>query len=174
MSETLRPLADRDWSVRAGTLDWSCRETLAHIGHDLLAYAAQLAGSAQHGYLPLDLVIRPEAELPQALAAVEACAGLLITTLRSAEPDTRAWHFGPYDAGGFATLGIAEILIHSYDITQGLQVAWWPPAELSAVVVARLIADPPPGQDPTETLLRHTRRIGDPGEWHWRIEPRAS
>ena len=33
----LRPAVDRDWTVRAGDLDWSCWTTAAHIAHDLIA-----------------------------------------------------------------------------------------------------------------------------------------
>lgn len=43
MVEVLTPHAtDRDWSVRAGSLDWSCWTTAAHVAHDLLAYAGQV------------------------------------------------------------------------------------------------------------------------------------
>ncbi|MEU2613978.1 maleylpyruvate isomerase N-terminal domain-containing protein [Micromonospora sp. NPDC007271] len=172
MSEALRPLVAHDWSAVAGTLDWSCRETLAHIGHDLLAYAAQLAGRAQDAYLPLDLVIRDDAAVPAVLMVVEACGGLLAAALRAAGPDTRAWHFGPCDVSGFAALGVAEILIHTYDITQGLKAKWWPPAELSAAVLARLAPDAQTERrHPTGVLLRHTGRFGDVGPWRWRIRP---
>ncbi|WP_231933483.1 maleylpyruvate isomerase N-terminal domain-containing protein [Micromonospora coxensis] len=172
MIETLGPLVALDWSVLAGNLDWTCRETLAHIGHDLLAYAAQLAGRAQDAYLPLDLVIRDDAMPSEVLAAVDACGGLLAAALRATGPDTRAWHFGPCDASGFAALGVAEILIHTYDITQGLRVKWRPPADLSAAVLARLVPDAPTGRHPTGVLLRHTGRFGDVGTWRWTITPR--
>src|SRR5687768_11263156 len=104
MAEDLEPLADLDWSVAAGTLDWTCRETLAHIGQQLLAYAAQVAGRAQDGHLPLDLTIRDDASVPEVLAVVEACGGLLAAALRAAEPDRRARHVEPSDLSGFAAL----------------------------------------------------------------------
>lgn len=176
MGEVLGPLVERDWSVRAGTLDWSCRETLVHIGHDLLGYAAQLAGRAQDAYLPLDLVVHDDVTPAQALAVAVACGGLLVAALRDAGPEIRAWHFGPCDASGFAALGVAEILLHTYDITQGLGVGWRPPVDLSAAVLARLLPDtstshPTEHRDATETLLRHTGRLGDVGEWRWQITP---
>ncbi|MEU9040820.1 MULTISPECIES: hypothetical protein [unclassified Kitasatospora] len=40
--------ADADWSRPAGTLGWSCWETVEHLADDLLAYAAQL-GPARRG-----------------------------------------------------------------------------------------------------------------------------
>jgi hypothetical protein len=45
MRGALTPHLDRDWTARAGDLAWTCRETAAHIAHDLLAYAAQLAAA---------------------------------------------------------------------------------------------------------------------------------
>src|SRR5512138_1758592 len=101
----VEPLATRDWSARAGTLEWTCRETLAHIAHDLLAYAAQLTSRRASAYLPLDLTVRPAAAVPDVLAVADACSQLLAVALRAAPPGARAWHFGPCDAGGFAALG---------------------------------------------------------------------
>jgi len=169
MGDVLEPLVSAgDWSAPAGRLDWTCRGTLAHIAHDLLAYATQLAGGGQDKYLPLDLMIRDHATTSDVLAAVEACGGLLLLALRAAGPDKRAWHFGPCDAGGFAALGVAEVLIHTYDITQGLQVGWRPPADLSAAVLARLVPEASTEQrHPTDVLLRHTGRFGDVGPWRW-------
>nr|BFE73051.1 hypothetical protein GCM10020092_063520 [Actinoplanes digitatis] len=162
------PTSTGDWSAQAGSLDWTCRETLVHIAHDLLAYATQLAGREQEKYLPLDLTVRDDATPSDVLAVVEACGGLLLLALRAAGPDKRGWHFGPCDAGGFAALGTAEVLIHTYDITQGLQVTWWPPAELSAAVLARLMPDASTERrHPTGVLLRHTGRFGDVGPWRW-------
>ncbi|MGJ5893610.1 hypothetical protein DF268_11085 [Streptomyces sp. V2] len=48
MLEVLGSRTAEDWTVAAGPLEWTCWETAAHIGHDLLAYAAQPTGA----YLP--------------------------------------------------------------------------------------------------------------------------
>ncbi|UUU25452.1 hypothetical protein [Streptomyces sp. DSM 40750] len=39
--ETLRRAASRDWETEAGTLDWTCWETLEHLADDLFTYAAR-------------------------------------------------------------------------------------------------------------------------------------
>ena len=39
----LLPITDRDWSVRAGTLEWDCWHTAEHIGDCLMSFAWQLA-----------------------------------------------------------------------------------------------------------------------------------
>ncbi len=177
MAEVLEPLVDLDWSVAAGTLDWTCRETLAHIGHELLAYGAQVAGRAQDAYLPLDLVIRDDASVSEVLAVVDACGELFVAALRTAATDRRAWHFGPYDLSGFTALGVAEVVLHTHDITQGLNVSWWIPAKFSTRVLARLAPDATTQQrqetakqqHSTHVLLRHTGRRGDVGPWRWHV-----
>jgi uncharacterized protein (TIGR03083 family) len=158
----LRPHTARDWAVRAGGLDWSCRDTAAHVAHDLLAYAGQLAARPTEAYLPMDLTVAPEAPPSAVLDVVQAAGTLLRNAVAAAAPADRAWHWGPTDATGFAALGMDELLMHGWDIAQGLGLPWRPPAELSAVVLRRLFPDPPPG-DPTDALLWCTGRVALPG-----------
>ncbi|MEV4757882.1 maleylpyruvate isomerase N-terminal domain-containing protein [Micromonospora sp. NPDC049559] len=172
MTRTLGPHVERDWRVRAGPLEWSCWTTAAHVAHDLLAYAGQLAGRAADGYLPFDLTVRPDASPAAVLTVVEAAAGLLGGALDRADPGTRAWHWGPTDPGGFAAMGVTEILVHTYDIGAGLALDWLPPEELAARALARLFPDAPPG-DPARALLWCTGRIEFDGRarrtsWSWR------
>ncbi|MBG0562425.1 maleylpyruvate isomerase N-terminal domain-containing protein [Actinoplanes aureus] len=161
MLAALTPAAEADWGVAAGTLEWSCRETAAHIAHDLLAYATQLTARADDAYLPLDLTVRPEATPPQILQIAAASADLLGVALRAAGPDARAWHWGPTDPSGFAALGVNEILLHTYDIANGLHLAWQPPPPLCAAVLTRLFPNAP-GGDPVHALLWCTGRISLP------------
>jgi hypothetical protein len=165
VAETLRiltPVQDRDWTVRAGPLDWDCRTTAAHLAHDLTAYATQLTARTDGGYLPLDLEVHPDATPRVVLRIVAACAGLLALTLRAAGPEARAWHWGPTDPSGFAALGVNETLVHTWDIAQGLNLGWTPPPALAARVLSRLFPDAPPG-DPVAALLWCTGRIALPG-----------
>jgi uncharacterized protein (TIGR03083 family) len=172
MLRVLGAYTGRDWTVPAGTLEWSCRDTAAHVAHDLLAYAGQVVGRPQGGYLPFDLTVSPTAAPAEVLAVVSACAGLLATALDAADPGLRAWHFGPCDPGGFAAMGVAETLLHTHDVTRGLGVAWQPPDALAAAVLARLFPDAPPGP-PAEVLLWATGRAELDGRprrtsWTWR------
>jgi hypothetical protein len=157
MVRVLGPYGSHDWQVRAGSLDWSCWATAAHVGHDLLAYAGQLAARPSGGYLPFDLVVRAEAPPGDVLQVVTACGELLSTALSTARPDLRAWHWGPTDPTGFAAMGVNETLMHTYDITQGLGVDWVPPERLCAAVLARLFPHAPAG-DPAQVLLWSTGR----------------
>ena len=157
MVRVLTPYESNDWSVRAGSLEWSCWTTAAHVAHDLLAYAGQVAAQPESAYLPLDLVIHADAPPRDVLQVVKACGSLLSSTLTAAGDDTRAWHWGPTDPGGFAALGVTETLMHTYDMTQGLGISWLAPEALCAAVLTRLFPDAPDG-DPVQVLLWSTGR----------------
>lgn len=172
MTRTLTPHQDADWSVPAGTLEWSCRTTAAHIAHDLLAYTGQVTSHADDAYLPFDLVVRDDAAPHDILRIAASCAGMLAQAVNAAGPDARAWHWGPCDPSGFAAMGVAEILLHTHDITLGLGVKWTPPAELVTGVLRRLFPDAPAGE-PVAVLLWCTGRgelegRGRRTSWTWR------
>ena len=157
MVRVLTPHVAKDWRCRAGTLEWSCWTTAAHVAHDLLAYAGQVAGRPDSGYLPFDLVIGEDASPGDLLRIITASGRLLSDTLAAAEPTVRAWHWGPTDPSGFAALGVNEALLHTFDITQGLGIDWRPPEPLCTAVLARLFPDAPAG-DPVQVLLWSTGR----------------
>lgn len=52
-------------------------------------------------------------------------------------------------------MGVAETLLNTHDITQGLRMPWRPPSPLRAAVLSRLFPDAPPG-DPVQILLWST------------------
>ncbi|MGF7239014.1 MAG: hypothetical protein ACQSGP_29285 [Frankia sp.] len=69
-------------------------------------------------------------------------------------------------------MGAAEILLHIWDVTRGLGVAWSPPAALCMAVLTRLFPDAPSGE-PDPILLWCTGRTDLPGRprpssWVWR------
>jgi hypothetical protein len=171
MVAVLTPNDELDWLVPAGSLEWSCWKTAAHVAHDLAAYAQQVAGRVTDGYLPAGLFVKPDASPQEVLAVATTCGRLLSYAVTSAPAGPVAWHWGMSDAAGFAAMGMAETLVHTYDITQGLGVAWLPPESLSQLVVARLLADSPPGP-PAQVLLWAAGRAeleGHPpvNEWVW-------
>jgi hypothetical protein len=157
MVRVLTPYQSRDWRGPAGSLEWSCWTTAAHVAHDLLAYAGQVAARPGSAYLPFDLVIHRDASPRDVLQVVIASGRLLSSAVAGAGPGERAWHWGATDPGGFAALGVNETLVHTHDIAQGLGISWVPPARLSAAVLARLFPDAPDG-DPATVLLWSTGR----------------
>jgi mycothiol maleylpyruvate isomerase-like protein len=162
MVRVLTPYEPADWRCRAGTLDWSCWATAAHVAHDLLAYAGQVTARPDSAYLPFDLMVRDNASTRDLLQIVAGCGRLLSTALTVAEPTVRAWHWGPTDPSGFAAMGVNETLMHTHDITEGLGVRWHPPESLCTAVLDRLFPDAPAG-DPVRILLWSTGRADLPG-----------
>ncbi|MFJ2739049.1 hypothetical protein ACIO3O_05230 [Streptomyces sp. NPDC087440] len=179
LQRVLEPHADtRDWSLPAGPpeqpMEWSCWDTAAHIAHDLAAYAGQLAALPEDVYLPFDLVVRPGTAPREVLRVIRAAGGMLTSALATSTPDARAFHWGPCDPTGFEAMGVAETVLHTYDITQGLGVPWTPPARSATLVLERLFPDAPsaPASDPAEVLLWCTGRGELPGHkrltsWVW-------
>ncbi|MEU3409811.1 GNAT family N-acetyltransferase [Streptomyces sp. NPDC006658] len=173
----LRPAVDRDWTaVTAGRLEWDCRTTAVHLADDLVAYASNLAARAQDAYVPYEL--KPDEGTGNAdlLQIIEATGGLLAAVVRTAPPGARAYHsypFGSADREGFAAMGIAETLLHTHDMTQGLGLPYEPPADLAESVLTWLFPHVQPGTAPWPTLLWATGRGELSGrapvtEWRWR------
>ncbi|MEV0557558.1 GNAT family N-acetyltransferase [Streptomyces sp. NPDC050597] len=173
----LRRVADRDWSVKAGRLDWSCRRTAEHIASDCIAYAGQLAGLPTDRYVPFDITFE-ECESPEdVLQVVEATGTLLAAAVRTAPREARAFHPYPFRSAnreGFAAMGVTEVLAHTHDIAEGLGIAYEPPAALCEAVLTRIFPQvrPAPGADHWRTLLWATGRGDLPGRaplttWRW-------
>ncbi|MEU1199657.1 hypothetical protein ABZ446_25995 [Streptomyces sp. NPDC005813] len=183
----LRRAPTSAWEGRAGSLEWDCWETVEHLSDDLFAYAAQLGlrtppldrevpfvWESRRPGGPANAIHADRAAGPDGLLQVlEASGALLIAMARTAPPQTRAHHvFGVSDPEGFAAMGIVETLVHTHDLAQGLGLAWNPPAELCARVLARLFPDAPSSTDPWPTLLWATGRAELPGRprltaWRW-------
>ncbi|AZQ40487.1 N-acetyltransferase [Streptomyces cyaneochromogenes] len=173
----LRSAVDRDWAgVRAGRLDWSCRDTAEHIAGDLIAYAGQLAGRAQNAYVPFDITLEEDADNEGILHVIETTGTLLTTTIRTTPREVRAFHPYPFRSAnrvGFAAMGVAEVLLHTHDIAEGLGLRYEPAAELAEFVLTTLFPHIQPGPTPWTTLLWATGRGDLPGrapvtEWRWR------
>lgn len=172
MRTALAPATGRDWDVPAGRLEWSCRETVAHVADDLFSYASQVIAEPADSYLPIEAVIDPHATNADSLLAVGMCGRLLRIAVDSAPPDARGWHpHGTSDPDGFAAMGVVEVLVHTHDVTTGLGLEWWPPSALSAPVLRRLFPLAPSG-DAATVLLHVTGRralVGHelPTSWSW-------
>ncbi|QHA09719.1 GNAT family N-acetyltransferase [Streptomyces broussonetiae] len=173
----LRPTVDRDWTaVNAGRLEWSCRQTAEHVASDLIAYAGQLAGRAQDAYVPFDITLDEGTGNAGLLHVIEATGALLAAAVRTTAPGVRAFHPYPFrsaDREGFAAMGIAEVLLHTHDIAEGLELAYTPDEDLAESVLTWLFPHVQPGPAAWPTLLWATGRGELPGrapvtDWRWR------
>lgn len=182
-----------DWHARAGAPEWDCWETVEHMSDDLFAYAAQLGPKDPPLAEPVPFVCvprrpggpacaiyaDPEAG-PDGLMQVFEAAGALLAAMLAAAPEfpEPPRPFGVADPTCFAAaVGVAEVLLHTYDVAQGIKVEWAPPAGLCSRVLTRLFPDAPADSDPWETLLWATGRGEVAGRdpvtsWQWHIGPR--
>jgi hypothetical protein len=189
--DALATAGDRDWSVRAGSLDWDCWETTEHLADDLFAYAVQLGPRTPPADTEVPFRFAPARPGGPALAVradraagpagllqvLEASGALLAAMVHTSAPETRSHHvFGLSDPAGFAAMGVVETLVHTRDVADGLGVDWEPPADLCVRVLARLFPDVTVGTDPWRTLLWATGRAELPDRarrtsWRWYAEP---
>jgi len=172
----LRAAAGRDWAgATAGRLTWSCRRTAEHIASDLIAYAGQLAGRATTAYVPFEIVMEDGTDNAGIVDVIETTGALLAAAVRTTPREVRAFHPYPFRSAnreGFAAMGIAEVLLHTHDIAEGLGLAYEPPADLCEGVLGRIFPHVRPGDAPWPTLLWATGRGELPGrapvtEWRW-------
>ncbi|WDV56847.1 GNAT family N-acetyltransferase [Streptomyces coeruleorubidus] len=172
----LGAVAARDWEgVRAGRLEWSCRETAVHIAEDLIGYAGQLAGREPEGYTPFEISLEEGTDNAGALRVINTMGALFAAAIRTTPREVRAFHPYPFRSAnreGFAAMGVTEVLLHTHDIAEGLGVAYEPAPELCEFVLTRIFPHVQPGPTPWQTLLWATGRGELPGrarvtEWRW-------
>lgn len=89
---TLRALddvVDDDWSQRAGTLDWTCWQTLDHTIDCIFSYAMQLTAGAQSGFLPFDeLHAAPDAGAEDLIAGLRGVGTMFLAVVRESPSET--------------------------------------------------------------------------------------
>ncbi|MFD3932856.1 GNAT family N-acetyltransferase [Streptomyces sp. NPDC058614] len=172
----LRTATQRDWDgVKAGRLAWSCRETAVHICSDLIAYAGQLAGRATQAYVPFEITMKDGTDNAGVVDVIETTGALLAAAVRTTPREVRAFHPYPFRSAnreGFAAMGVAEVLLHTHDIAEGLGIPYEPAAALCEDVLTRIFPHVRPGPDHWRTLLWATGRGELPGrapvtEWRW-------
>lgn len=175
--EALGGLVDLDWSVPAGGLEWSCRQTLEHIPNTQISYASQLALAAKER-LPRALGGADRLTVPELVLSVEVNAAILEHVIRAAPAGARAYHpAGMADHSGFAAMGCDEILIHTSDITAGFGIDLRPPEALCGRVLARLFPWATGDVESWELLLWANGRKALPevgrqdDNWRWHCAP---
>ncbi|MEU0190071.1 GNAT family N-acetyltransferase [Streptomyces afghaniensis] len=172
----LGAVTDRDWeAVRAGRLEWICRETAVHVADDLIAYAGQLAGREQEAYTPFEISLEEGTDNAGALRVIRTMGTLFAAAIRTTPREVRAFHPYPFRSAnreGFAAMGVAEVLLHTHDMAEGLGIAYEPAPELCDFVLTRIFPHVQPGPTSWRTLLWATGRGDLPGRepvtgWRW-------
>jgi len=129
---------DGDWSMPAGTLEWSCWTTADHTVDCVFSYAFMLATRRQHAYPNFSEIHAPEGAPPEDLLdGLQGACELLRATIVAAPPGTTA--ILGYDASlkpwvgardDFAARGAHELILHGHDVCAGLGVPYEPSADL--------------------------------------------
>lgn len=181
----LSQVSDDGWEKPAAGLDWSCRETVAHVLDDLGGYAMQLSGERGHGsnYTPLAERVQPRSDGPTFLfwpeedggttaicECLDAVGGLLVAVVATAPPERVGWHpYGEPDATGLAAMGIAETTLHTRDILASHGIDYRADDAIIGRVLDRIFPDTKRSRDPWHDLLAATGRTlstrGMP--WRW-------
>jgi hypothetical protein len=148
----LRPVAGRDWSVRAGTLDWNVERTITHMIGATAKYTLYLASRCEH-FIAVSMTRWPDATNEEVIDSVVPVATGLAAVAAATPSGVRAYHVsGPSSPADYVGRACVEILVHTDDALSGLGVAFEPPADLCQRVLARRFPDAGPG-DPWSALL---------------------
>ena len=174
----LLPITDRDWSVRAGTLEWDCWHTAEHIADSLLSYAWQLAVQPTSRYVRAVATAEKDASPAEVLEFAVTGGRVLASMVRTSRAHVRAYHpAGMADPEGFAAMGCHEALLYGNDIAQGFGLGLEPPRDVCRRVLARIFPQATAElseADPWAALLWAGGRIdlpGHPQHPSWRPHP---
>ena len=129
--------ADRDWSVPAGTVVWSCLATADHAV-DCVYAPAFFLGSQRTDDYPVagdDLRLGAAAKPVALVESLQLATRLLAAVVRDAPADVRAILFrAPEPLVGrprdFAPRAAVELSLHAHDVALGLGVGFEPAAAL--------------------------------------------
>ena len=147
---------DRDWTTRAGSLDWTCRQTLDHTVDCVLSYSLQLAALAPRSYLPFTPMHGlPEATPADLVTGLKAVSCILSSVARRVSADATAsdgvLDLTPRD---WCSRAAYEVLLHGHDIATGFGLELEPPPRLCAAILS------------SDALWMFDRkRSGEPDPW---------
>lgn len=176
---SLQLVAGADWDRLAGSLEWTCRQTLQHLCGVLYLYAGQLATRATTAPPAPTPIATAAATIDQLLDTMRIAALILVEVTRAASPEARAFHpAGMADATGWVAMAIDELVIHTNDIACGLGIELVAPGEnVVRSVLDRLFPWWPGGTEPMQALLWANGRASLPdypspgASWLWHCAP---
>lgn len=133
----LRPVVGRDWSVRAGPLDWDVERTITHMIGAPAKYTLYLASRCEH-FIGLSVTRWADATNEEVLDSIVPVATGLAAVAAVTPPNVRAYHVtGPSSAADYLGRACFELLVHTDDALSGLDVSFAPPADLCHRVLAQ-------------------------------------
>lgn len=163
VQDALRPVVERDWAVKAGTLDWNVERTITHMIGAAGKYTLYLASRSDH-FIALLLARWDDATNQEMIDSIAPVAAGLAAVAGATPPDVRAYHVsGLTDAAGFLGKACVEFLVHTDDVLAGFAIPFTPPAGLCGRVLAQAYPDlSPPAEDPGQEWPRLLAANGRP------------
>ena len=134
----LEQVADQDWAQLAGSLEWTCWQTIDHTIDCAHSFALQIGAEADSGFLPFaPMHAEATASSVDLLNGLRGVSALLVAVTRESPQDLTA-------SDGIATLTIAdwrsraayEVALHTYDVVTGLGGSFSLSDELAASIIA--------------------------------------
>lgn len=128
--------AGRDWTVQAGTLDWSCLRTAEHAVDTVFAPALFLASRRLESYPDYGFFTPgTEASPQQMIEALQTATRILCAVVRTAPPSARAviWQRPTVETRppeDFVPRAGLELILHAHDVCAGLGIDFGPPEPL--------------------------------------------
>jgi hypothetical protein len=161
--QALWPVAERDWSVRVGPLDWDVERTITHMIGAAAKYTLYLASRSDH-FIALYLARWLDATNAELLSSIAPVAAGLAAVAGGTPPQVRAYHAdGPTGPAGFLGKACVEFLVHTDDALAGFGLPFSPPAQLCGRVLAQQYPDSSPaGRPPAELWPCLLRACGRP------------
>jgi hypothetical protein len=154
----LRPAAGRDWSVRAGPLDWDVEQTITHMIGAAAKYTLYLASRCEH-FIALSMTRWPDATNEEVIDSVVPVARGLAAVAAVTPSGVRAYHVaGLSSPADYIGRACVEFLVHTDDALSGLGAAFAPPADLCQRVLAQQFPDAAGSDNAWHGLLAATGR----------------
>jgi hypothetical protein len=135
---SLEDVVEQDWSKRAGTLDWTCWQTVDHMIDCVCSYAMQLAARAQSEFLPFnELHAQPNARAKDLLAGLRGAGGMFLAVVRDSPSDTKASDgVLLLDLSDWCARAAYEVALHAHDVLSGVGATLEIPVEVCSSIVA--------------------------------------
>jgi len=133
----LEQVVDQDWALLAGSLEWTCWQTIDHTIDCVHSFALQIGAEADSGFLPFAPMRAEKTASPaDLLKGLRGVSALLVAIARESPQDRTT-------SDGIVSLNIAdwrartayEVALHTYDVVTGLNRSFSLSDELAASII---------------------------------------
>lgn len=156
-----------DWTAIVPGMEWSLERVVEHVADSFVWYGGQLLRGRLEGWPPWSVKLDGEVTSDSLGDLVTATSRILAGVVRSAPADALGYHaYGVSGPRDYAAMGCLEVLVHGEDLRRGLDAAWAPPTAPVVAVLAHLLGESDPGEDPWGLLLDRCGRTGAE-DWRW-------